>query len=151
MENSNKMIKKTICAAIIVIAAMGCTTTATYPISVDSKTSVSQMYPIAQEQADKILAQSLAEEFPDSSIVRVELPYKGYQATWRISVASHDFTLRMLPAKGIAPDGKIVDGYTFEVLDYGALMFEVAVVRPGLIARVQEKLNATVRPLPVAP
>lgn len=109
------------------------------------------MYPIAQDQADKILAQSLAEEFPDSSIVRVELPFKGYQATWRIAFTSHDFTLRMRPAKGITPEGKTVDGYTFEVLDYGSLMFEVAVIRPGLIARVREKLNAVVQPLPIAP
>lgn len=147
------MIKKTTCAAIIIVAAcsLGCTTTATNPISVDSKTSISQMYPIAQDQADKILAQSLAEEFPKSSIVRVELPFKGYQATWRIGFTSHDFTLRMLPAKGTTPDGKIVEGYTFEVLDYGSLMFEVAVIRPGLITRVREKLNAAALPLPVAP
>lgn len=147
------MIKKTIRAALIALAAtaLGCTTTATNPISVDSKTSISQMYPITQEQADKILAQSLAEEFPKSSIVRVELPYKGYQATWRIGFTSHDFTLRMLPAKGTTSDGKMVEGYTFEVLDYGSLMFEVAVIRPGLIARVREKLNAAARPLPVTP
>lgn len=147
------MIKKTICAAIIIVAAttMGCTTTATNPISIDTKTSISQMYPIAQEQAEQILAQSLAEEFPDSSIVRVELPFKGYQATYRLGSTSHDFTLRMRPAKGISPDGNVVDGYTFDVLDYGSLLFEATYMRPGLISRVRTKLNAAAHPLPVAP
>jgi hypothetical protein len=109
----------TIVFAFLALAATGCSTTRSTAQAQDSANPAQVMYPVSAEKADSILIQAMNAQFPNASIVRVELPYKGYFLTQRLLLDSHDFTARMIPAKGIGDAGKVVDGYTFEVIDQG--------------------------------
>lgn len=108
------------------------------------------MYPVSAEIADRILIQAMLYQFPGASIVRVELPYKGYFVTRRFALDSHDFTARMLPAKGVDEAGKVVDGYVFEVIDEGTMLISGSVRASSLFSKIIENANAEAKPLPMA-
>jgi len=106
------------------------------------------MYPVSAEKADSILIQAMNAQFPNASIVRVELPYKGYFLTQRLLLDSHDFTARMIPAKGIGDAGKVVDGYTFEVIDQGTTIMIGKIRASSLFDKILENANREAKPLP---
>ncbi|WP_423456081.1 hypothetical protein [Ottowia sp. VDI28] len=102
------------------------------------------MFPLTDEQADRVLATAMASEFTGSPISRVEFPNKGYTTTIRFLFDSHQITAVRIPAKGI--DGtQPVDGYYFEVNDAGTLLisgrsratkvYERVVHEAGLLAK----------------
>jgi hypothetical protein len=108
------------------------------------------MYPMTAEQADKVLIDAMKYQFPDASIVRVELPYKGYFVTQRFLLDSQDFTSRMIPAKGLDQHGKTVDGFYFEVIDAGTMPISGSIRASSLFDKIMEIANSNSRPLPIA-
>lgn len=84
-------------------------------------TGPATMYPLSDEQADQVLATAMASEFPGAPISRVEFPHKGYTATMRFLLDSHQITAVRVPAKGRDGD-RTVDGFYFEVNDAGTML-----------------------------
>lgn len=78
------------------------------------------VYPITAEQADQVLAQSMTALFPESPISAVVLPGKGYTATVRFALDSHQITAIAVPAQGRGASGP-VNGYEFRVTHAGTM------------------------------
>lgn len=135
----------TLCAFL----ATGCASTRSTAQGGDASSVTQMMYPVSAEIADRILMQAMLYQFPGASIVRVELPYKGYFVTRRFALDSHDFTARMIPAKGIDEAGKLVDGYIFEVIDEGTMLISGSVRASSLFSKIIENANAEAKPLPM--
>lgn len=79
------------------------------------------VYLITEAQADQILVDAMNAEFGTAPIVRVEYPHKGYEATIKFVFDSHQIVATMVPAKGVAPDGSVQDGYAFAVTHSGTM------------------------------
>ncbi len=79
------------------------------------------MYPLTNEQAERVLTEAMAAEFSGSALSRVDIPNRGYKVTIRFALDSHDIVAVMVPAKGKTTDGEQVDGFVFEVNDSGTM------------------------------
>lgn len=133
--------------ATTVISTVGCATSRSTAQYASADVSTQYIYPITEEQADKVLTEAMKYQFPDAPIVRVELPYKGYFVTRRFLLDSQDFTARMIPAKGIDQSGKTVNGFYFEVLDAGTMPISGSVRASSLFDRVIEIANNISKPI----
>lgn len=133
--------------ATTVISTVGCATSRSTAQYASADVSTQYIYPITEEQADKVLTEAMKYQFPDAPIVRVELPYKGYFVTRRFLLDSQDFTARMIPAKGIDQSGKAVNGFYFEVLDAGTMPISGSVRASSLFDRVIEIANNISKPI----
>ncbi|MGZ0018711.1 hypothetical protein [Nitrosomonas sp. wSCUT-2] len=144
----------TIVLAIILaataISTVGCATSRSTAQYASADVSTQYMYPMTAEQADKILTEAMKYQFSDASIVRVELPYKGYFVTRRFLLDSQDFTARMIPAKGIDQNGKTVSGFYFEVLDAGTMPISGSVRASSLFDKIIEIANSISKPILIA-
>lgn len=60
-------------------------------------------------------------EFGTSPIVRVEHPNRGYQATIKFLIDSHQIVATMVPSRGVASDGAVRDGFYFNVTHSGTM------------------------------
>lgn len=144
------MIHAIVLAAILattVISIVGCATSRSTAQYASADVSTQYIYPMTEEQADKVLTEAMKYQFPDAPIVRVELPYKGYFVTRRFLLDSQDFTARMIPAKGIDQSGKTVNGFYFEVLDAGTMPISGSVRASSLFDRVIEIANNISKPI----
>jgi predicted small secreted protein len=112
--------------------------------------AIKTMYPISDGQADKVLGKAMTFVFPGASIVRVDLPYKGYLVYRRVALDSHVVTARMVPAKGLGKTGNMVDGYTFEVIDDGTLIVSGPASARQLFSKIIEYANLEAQPIPLA-
>jgi uncharacterized protein YceK len=147
------MIRNIVLVIIIAVTAMttaGCSTTRSTSQQASANVSTQFIYPITAEQANNVLIEAMQYQFPDSSIVRVELPYKGYLVTKRFLLDSQDFTSRMIPAKGRDDNGKIFDGFYFEVIDAGTMPISGSVRASSLFDKIIAIANNIARPLPTA-
>ncbi|MBS0588545.1 MAG: hypothetical protein JSS37_11480 [Proteobacteria bacterium] len=133
--------------ATTVISTVGCATSRSTAQYASADVSTQYIYPMTEEQADKVLTEAMKYQFPDAPIVRVELPYKGYFVTRRFLLDSQDFTARMIPAKGIDQSGKTVNGFYFEVLDAGTMPISGSVRASSLFDRVIEIANNISKPI----
>ncbi len=79
------------------------------------------VYLITEAQADQILVDAMNVEFGTAPIVRVEAPNKGYQATIKFLVDSHQIVATMVPSRGRTADGSIQSGYYFNVTHSGTM------------------------------
>lgn len=79
------------------------------------------VYPISAQEADSALAQAMMATFPDSQVVSVALPKKGYMVTMRFMIDRHEITASATPATGRDAQGATVSGYAFEVVHSGTL------------------------------
>ena len=68
------------------------------------------VYPVTAAQADKILSDSLAEEFGIQSIHRLSYPYVGY----RVETGAEAILAVRIPAVGRGENGD-VNGFLFEI------------------------------------
>lgn len=134
---------------VIIISLTGCATSRVsgQDASPDSQTQL--MYPVSESDANAILVEAMQYQFPDASIVRVELPYKGYFVTRRFLLDSHDFTARMIPTKGRQSDGTAVDGFRFEVIDHGTMLISGPVRGSSLFNKITELANKKSKGLPL--
>lgn len=92
---------------------------------------------ITEAQADQVLVDAMNAEFGNSPMVRVEAPHKGYQATIRFLVDSHQIVGIMVPSRGVGPDGAAHDGYYFNVTHSGTMPLS-GIARAG---RLRERLE----------
>ncbi|WP_028603652.1 hypothetical protein [Ottowia thiooxydans] len=105
------------------------------------------MFPLSDEQADRVLATAMGSEFTGSPISRVEFPNKGYTTTIRFLFDSHQITAVRVPAKGI--DGaQTVDGYYFEVNDAGTLLISGRSRATKVYERVVHEAGLLTKALP---
>jgi hypothetical protein len=79
------------------------------------------VYLITESQADQILVDAMNAEFGTSPIVRVEHPNRGYQATIKFLIDSHQIVATMVPSRGLASDGTVRDGFYFNVTHSGTM------------------------------
>lgn len=106
--------------AVGVLALSGC---ASAPARTPG-TYVSQsepVYLITEAQADQILVDTMNVEFGTAPIVRIDSPNKGYQATIRFLIDSHQIVTTMVPSQGRAADGSVQAGYYFNVTHSGTM------------------------------
>lgn len=110
---------------------------------------VAKMYPISVEQADKILSTAMMAEFPDGALTRVELPFKGYQATIRFLLDSHTISAIMIPTKSRESSGRILDGFIFEVKDSGTMLISGSSRASSAFKRISSAAKAVSNPVPI--
>ncbi|GAA0763949.1 hypothetical protein GCM10010203_34190 [Actinomadura yumaensis] len=79
------------------------------------------VYLITEAQADQILVDAMNVEFGTSPIVRIEQPNKGYQATIKFLIDSHQIVATMVPSRGRKADGTVQDGFYFTVTHSGTM------------------------------
>lgn len=147
------LMKKIILASVLCVAAVmltACATSRSTAQTDGTDNAVKTMYPISYEKADRVLVKAMTLVFPGASIVRVELPYKGYLASRRVALDRHDVTARMVPAKGLGKSGSMVDGYTFEVIDDGTLIVSGPASARQLFGKIIEYANLEAQPIPLA-
>lgn len=107
------------------------------------------MYPMTDEQADRVMVTAMGSEFPDVPVSKVELPNKGYTATIRLLLDSHQITAVRIPAKG--KDGlNVVEGYYFEVNDAGTMMISGRQRASKVYNRLVHEAGLIAKPLPQA-
>lgn len=138
--------------AFSVAVLSGCTTTRTTVNATDAVSAAAlptEMYQLTSEQADQVLVKSMVEQFGDGPMVRVDAPYKGYSVHTYFLLDSHRFTARMIPAKGQAANGKIVDGYIFDVIDSGTMLISGQIRAESLLKRVLENASKIAKPIPL--
>lgn len=129
-----------------------CTTTRTTVGASDSVSAAAaptEMYPITAEQADQVIIKSMTEQFGDVPMIRVDAPYKGYAVHTYFLLDSHRFTARMIPAKGQSPNGKVVDGYVFDVIDAGTMLISGQIRAESLITRLYDNAKLITKPIPI--
>lgn len=131
------------------ISIAGCATSRISGQDVASDSQPKLTYPVSELDANEILVEAMKYQFPDVSIVRVELPYKGYFVTRRFLLDSHDFTARMIPTKGRQNDGLVVDGFVFEVIDHGTMLISGPVRASSLFNKITELAGAKAKGIPV--
>jgi hypothetical protein len=135
-------------AVFAVLLVSGCAGTMS-TVGQGANRSDAQMFPISAEAADKLLATAMAGEFAGSPISRVEFPNKGYQATIRFALDSHTIVAYMIPAKGRAASGEIVQGYAFEVSHSGTMPISGGGRAKSLFRRVVQDAMLVAQPLPL--
>lgn len=79
------------------------------------------VYLITEAQADQILVDAMNTEFGNSPIVRVEHPNRGYQATIKFLIDSHQIVATMVPSRERSSEGAVQDGYYFNVTHSGTM------------------------------
>lgn len=109
------------------------------------------VYPMTAEQADGVLSQAMLATFPDSPIGAVALPGKGYTATIRFALDSHQITAMALPARGVGAGGAAVSGYEFKVTHAGTMPITGNNRSVSLFKAINDRAAQVAAPLPAAP
>ncbi|ARU05563.1 hypothetical protein CCO03_13510 [Comamonas serinivorans] len=115
-------------------------------------TGAALMYPLTDAQADRVLATAMASEFSGSPISRVEFPNKGYTATMRFLLDSHQITAVRVPARGKAPEPSaageaLVEGFYFEVNDAGTMLISGRNRASKVYERIVHEAGLLTKPL----
>jgi hypothetical protein len=134
---------------IISVGLSACSSTQTMAGRGSDSTSA-QMFPLTEEQADKLLATVMTSEFAGSPISRVEFPNKGYQTTVQFILDSHTIIAYRVAAKGVTPSGKRVSGYYFTVSSGGTMPISQGSRASRVYQRLKAEASALAPPLPVA-
>jgi len=108
------------------------------------------VYPITAARADLAIAESMQEVFPETPVVAVALPRKGYTVTISFLADSHRITAVAEPAAGRVGGGTLVDGYTFTVSDYGSIPITGGNRAQRLFAAINRRAAVMAAPVPAA-
>lgn len=136
----------------IIMLLTGCTTTRTTVNTTNAATAAAgptEMYPITSEQADNVLVKSMMQQFGDAPLIRIDAPYKGYTVHTYFLLDSHRFTARMIPAKGQSVNGKVIDGYIFDVIDAGTMLISGQIRAESLIKHIFDNASQIAKPIPL--
>jgi hypothetical protein len=104
-----KAIIATVASAAFLLLTSGCGSTR---VSRDHDPQTGGVYKIQEHQADLIAREALSGVLGDAPLLRVERPHKGYQASFRIALDTHDITIFYL---------REGSGYAFQVKDSGTI------------------------------
>lgn len=151
MKNYRRLGTYALIASVLMFAS-ACTTTRITVGTTDSMSAAAaptEMYPLTPEQADQVLVKSMMEQFGDAPLIRVDAPFKGYTIHTYFLLDSHRFTARMIPAKGQSPNGKVVDGYVFDVIDAGTMLISGQIRAESLIKRLYDNAKLIAKPIPI--
>lgn len=138
-----KFLNKLLLSSLFLIAAAGCTTT---PYNTAETGGELLMYPVSKEVADKIILGAIKEQFPEHR--PLPLP-NGYRVYVRFVLDDHNFVASMVPAKGKLPSGQIVDGYYFNVNQYGTMLISGRVRAGNLLEKIIARANQASKPVPM--
>lgn len=108
------------------------------------------VYPMTALQADGVLRDAFAAEFPDKELRAIDHPHDGYDVTvwWAID---HDHVHgTMVPAQGRKQDGTQVPGFVFEVGHSGTAPAAGVPHAQRLKRKIEELAREIARPLPLA-
>lgn len=133
----------------LAVLASGCSTSETM-LAQDPGQGSPKMFPISAEDADRILATAMSAEFAGSPISRVEFPNKGYQATIRFALDSHNIVGYMISAVGTNSAGEKVEGFYFEVSSHGTMPISGSSRAQSVYARLLRDAGTIASPLPLA-
>ena len=140
-------------ALFIGVSLMGCGTTRNNYSSntAEAEAPHREMYPISEAQAIKVMNNAMTSEFNEViGFKQFDLPYKWVIADYWSNLGQHRVTIRMIPAKGYGSDGKLVDGYVFDVSDKGERPISGEEHALSLLNKVDTAARALAAPLPIA-
>lgn len=80
-----------------------------------------RVFLITEAQADRVLIEAMITEFGNDPISKIDLPNKGYRATIKFWVDSHEIFAYMVPSRGVSPSGNVLNGYYFTVTHSGTM------------------------------
>lgn len=107
------------------------------------------MFPIEEEEADRVLAVAMAAAFAGDPVSRVEFPNRGYQATMKFLLDSHTIVAYRIPASGLRADGERVSGFYFEVSANGTMPISGGNKANQVYDRIIAEASALADPLPM--
>jgi hypothetical protein len=135
----------------LVVCAIGLAGCSGKTSNLDAKNPAGQIvYPITAEEADRVVSQAMVATFPDTPIVPVAVPNKGYTVTIQFLMDSHRITATAVPATGQEPNGLKVSGYAFDVSDYGTIPLTASRKVASLFDALNQSAAAIKGPLPLA-
>ena len=118
-----------------------CTSSETSPANPSGEGT--PVYLISEKQADDIMRKAMATTFTNLPIMKVDVPHPGYTVSMNFALDQHSITLMMVPTKGVF-DGKVMDGYSFKVAQYGSIPITGG-IRTRNIIREIEKMTSNVK------
>lgn len=113
----------------------------------DARSSSLSVYPLTSEDADKVVIMAMTSQFSGGAISRVEYPNKGYQATMRFLLDSHDITAYMIPVIGLS-NGVKTDGFAFEVNHSGTMAISGSNRADRVFKKIKEQAGLIANPIP---
>lgn len=128
----------TLAASAILTA---CTSSETSPVNPSGEGT--PVYLISEKQADDIMKKAMAATFTNLPIMKVDVPHSGYTVSMNFALDQHSITLMMVPTKGMF-NGKVMDGYSFKVAQYGSIPITGGVKTRNIIREI-EKMTSNVR------
>lgn len=75
----------------------------------------SEVYPISMDDALLVMQTAMEKEFPADHIADILTPHSGYKAKLRFLADIDVISVYVLEGQGSGPDGKIINGFYFEV------------------------------------
>lgn len=108
------------------------------------------VYPISADDADRVIGQAMVETFPGTPISAVALPNKGYTATIRLLLDSHQITATAIPAAGVDAQGARVNGYSFDVSNSGTMPLTASARSDALFKLINTRAAALHPAIPAA-
>ena len=146
IQGLNKLRSTALIGAVAVLAMLGGCSHTNSMAPVGGATAT--MFPLSDEQADRVLATAMTSEFVGTPISRVEFPNKGYTATIRFVLDSHQITAVRIPARG--RDGeRMVEGFYFEVNDAGTMLISGRNRASKVYERALHEAGLLAKPLPM--
>lgn len=134
-------------STVVLLITSGC---ATGPINTAESAAESggslMVYPMSREAADLVLQQSIKAQFPDQTIMPIG---NGYRVYVRFLLDSHYFIATMVPARGTMPSGEVVDGYYFDVNQFGTMLISGKVRAGNLLEKITANANGVAKPIPM--
>lgn len=110
----------------------------------DSNAASHTIYLISEEEAFITILDILAIEMPNQSVDDViEERYRGYNATARFWMDWTDHRVLVVPAKGVAKDGRHVQGYWYDIRSSGSRMIENPLRHNRIREAIQHRLGKT--------
>jgi hypothetical protein len=110
----------------------------------DSNAASHTIYLISEEEAFITILDIFAIELPNQSVDDViEGKYRGYNATARFWMDWTDHRVLVIPAKGVAKDGRHVQGYWYDIRSSGSRMIENPLRHNRIREAIQQKLGKT--------
>jgi len=107
------------------------------------------IYPMDRKTADRIVYEALRLELPANRIERIEHRDPGFRCTFYFGAAPYIIEVYLFDAKGVKPDGTVVDGIRFD-LDHAGLHPQGDEKAFRVAQTIRQQARKTVEPLPAA-
>ena len=134
--------------AMIVAILSGCGSA--YSSLQAESSSKQTIYELTEEQAFQVAFGAITQVFPGYEVTDVDGPVKGYTTTFRFVLDTYTQQVMVIPATGKAPNGRLVEGYYFDVSGRGSSVVQGRAKNAELFETVIKSADATSRAVPVS-